>query len=174
MTAKSTPGSDSKPNTAADLIPIVYDELRRLAIHRMAGESPGNNTLQATALVHEAYMRLTQTGEDPRWENRGHFFAAAAEAMRRILIDRARSRNAMKRGGDMARTELHESRIEAPVDDDRLLALDEVLERFATVDPEGAQLVKMRYFTGLLLGICFWREGFEGAFGPERTGEKGG
>ena len=138
-------------SAAAELIPLVYQELRRLAIHRMASEAAGNVTLQATALVHEAYLRLTKTGNDPRWDNRGHFFAAAAEAMRRILIDRARSRACVKRGGEFARTELHESRIEAPIDDDKLLAIDEVLERFAIADPEGAQLVKMRYFTGLTL-----------------------
>lgn len=142
---------DQDPRAAAELIPLVYQELRRLAIYRMTGEAAENVTLQATALVHEAYLRLTKTGNDPRWENRSHFFAAAAEAMRRILIDRARSRSSKKRGGDFARTELHESRIEAPVGDDQLLAIDEVLERFAEADPEGAQLVKMRYFTGLTL-----------------------
>jgi RNA polymerase sigma factor (TIGR02999 family) len=148
----SEDASPSHPDAspAVELIPVVYDELRRLAIHHMSGEAAGN-TLQATALVHEAYLRLTKTGEDPRWENRGHFFAAAAEAMRRILIDRARQRNRLKRGGDLARTELHESNIEAPLIDDDLLAVDEALERFATVDPEGADLVKMRYFTGLTL-----------------------
>ena len=148
-----TEGTAQPPSTAhaaAELIPLVYDELRRLAINRMAREAPGQ-TLQATALVHEAYLRVTRTGNDPRWQNRGHFFAAAAEAMRRILIDRARRRGRIKHGGELERAELAESKIIAPVVDDHLLAVDEVLERFVEVDPEGAQLVKMRYFTGLTL-----------------------
>lgn len=136
--------------TAAGILPLVYDELKRLASQRMARESPGQ-TLQATALVHEAYLRLTRTGEDPRWENRAHFFGAAAEAMRRILIDRARARNRIKRGGEVRRTVFDTSKIEGLAPDRELLDLSDALDRFAEVDPTGADVVKMRYFVGLTL-----------------------
>ena len=143
---------DVQPNSmaAAEMLPLVYEELRRLAIHRMAQEAPGQ-TLQATALVHEVYLRLARNGEDPRWQNTAHFFGAAAEAMRRILIDRARSRNRIKRGGEMKRTIFEQSQIEAPGSDGELLEIDESLRRFAEIDPEGAELVKMRYYVGLTL-----------------------
>jgi RNA polymerase sigma factor (TIGR02999 family) len=143
-------GEETGPAAAGELLPLVYDELKRLAAHRMAQESPGQ-TLQATALVHEAYLRLTHTGEDPRWKNKAHFFGAAAEAMRRILIDRARKRNRFKRGGEMKRTIFDQSQIEAPAGDAELLAIDEALGRFAKVDSAGAELVKLRYFVGLTL-----------------------
>ena len=128
---------DAVPAAAAEILPQVYEELKRLASYRMAQEA-SNQTLQATALVHEAYLRLTHTGEDPRWQNKAHFFSAAAEAMRRILIDRARRRNRIKHGGEIARTNFDQSRIEAPAGDGELLAIDEALARFCEVDPEGA------------------------------------
>ena len=138
------------PMAAAEMLPLVYEELRRLATHRMAQEAPGQ-TLQATALVHEAYLRLAKPGDAPRWQNRRHFFGAAAEAMRRILIEHARARNRIKRGGEMKRTVFDQSQIEAPAVDGELLKVNEALERFAKVDPEGAELVKLRYFVGLTL-----------------------
>jgi RNA polymerase sigma factor (TIGR02999 family) len=135
-------------HAAEQLLPLVYDELRKLAAQRLAQEKPGQ-TLQATALVHEAYLRLVrQTGEQ-KWDNRGHFFAAAAEAMRRILIDQARPRRTAKRGGQKKRVELPESRLLAPMPDDELLALDEALERLAKIDPTAAKLVQLRFFAGL-------------------------
>ena len=138
------------PQAAADLLPLVYAELRRLAAVRMAAEVPGQ-TLDATALVHEAYLKLV--GPDPGrgWNNRGHFFAAAAEAMRRILVDRARRRHALKRGGDGVRVELPEDAVAAPDDrgDAEVLALDTALGRLAAADPQAAELVKLRYFVGL-------------------------
>jgi RNA polymerase sigma factor (TIGR02999 family) len=132
---------------ASDLLPVVYDELRRLARARMAKERPGQ-TLQPTALVHEAYLRLIGD-EDPGWSNRGHFFAAAAEAMRRILIERARSRARLKRGGNQVRVALPDSlaQEEAPAED--LLALDVALTRLEERDPEMARVVKLRHFVGL-------------------------
>ena len=136
---------------AGQLLPLVYDELRRLAAHRMAQENSGH-TLQPTALVHEAFLRLVG-GEDRRqWDGRGHFFAAAAEAMRRILIDSARRRNAEKRGGGMARSELGDDDcVIDPSDVDTLLSLDEALTRLADEDAELAKLVELRYFTGLTI-----------------------
>jgi RNA polymerase sigma factor (TIGR02999 family) len=130
------------------LLALVYDELRRIAAAKMAGESPGH-TLQPTALVHEAYLRLI--GPECRWEGRGHFFAAAAEAMRRILVENARRKQAAKRGGDRAQADLDLAAVAAPVPDDDLLALDEALERFAAVEPKKAELVKLRYFAGLTI-----------------------
>jgi RNA polymerase sigma factor (TIGR02999 family) len=133
------------------LLPLVYEELRTLAAQRLAQEKPGQ-TLQATALVHEAYMRLLGPGEAPRWNGRGHFFAAAAEAMRRILIDRARQKNRQKHGGGRQRLSLDE--LTLPADDraaDELLLLDDALDRLAEVEPIKAQVVKLRYFTGLSL-----------------------
>lgn len=133
------------------LLPLVYAELRQLAQSRLAQEAPGQ-TLQATALVHEAYLRLAGPDPDaPGWDHRGHFFAAAAEAMRRILIESARRRQSLKRGGGLVRQELDERVLAAPVPDDNLLALDEALVRLASVDPPAAQLVQLRFFGGLSL-----------------------
>ncbi len=138
------------PHAAAELLPLVYDELRRLAAQRMAQETPGQ-TLQATALVHEAYVRLVG-GDAPEarpWANRGHFFAAAAEAMRRILVEQARRRNAAKRGGGAGREDLCESAIAAPEPAVDAIALNDALDRLAATDPAAADLVKLRFFTGL-------------------------
>ena len=132
---------------AQELLPLVYDELRRLAAWRLANEPPGQ-TLQATALVHEAYLRLVGEGY-PHWNGRRHFFGAAAEAMRRILVENARRKKRLKRGGQMERVELEESHLPAPLPDDELLALDEALDRFAQVDPRAAELVKLCFFVGL-------------------------
>jgi RNA polymerase sigma factor (TIGR02999 family) len=133
---------------AEQLLPVVYDELRRLAAQRLAEERPGN-TLQPTALVHEAYLRLTG-GDDPRpWDGRAHFFAAAAEAMRRILIDNARRKKRLKRGGDRQRVDLDEVAGAASAPGDDLLDLDEALEQFAQEEPIKAQLVKLRFYAGL-------------------------
>ena len=136
------------PKAAEELLPLVYEELRRLAAHKMASEAPGH-TLQPTELVHEAWIRLT-AGKEPHWANRAHFFGAAAEAMRRILVQRARKRTAWKRGGRAERVSLDEMEIPmAAVDDERLLAVDEALEKLAARHPRKAELVKLRYFTGL-------------------------
>ena len=132
---------------AEELLPLIYDELRRLAAQRLSREKPGQ-TLQATALVHEAYLRLISSASQ-RWNGRRHFFAAAAEAMRRILVDNARRKKAEKRGGDRQRVTLDEA---APVDQvasDELLVLDEMLQELAANDPLGARLVELRYFAGL-------------------------
>src|SRR5579859_2474808 len=133
---------------AADLLPLVYDELRKLAAARLAAELPGN-TLQTTALVHEAYLRLVGPADAARWNGRGHFFAAAAEAMRRILVESARRRRAEKRGGTGQRVELDCDQLEGPEPDANLLALSEALDRLAQRHPEHAELVKLRYFAGL-------------------------
>ncbi len=133
---------------AAELLPLVYEELRRLAAHRMAGELPGQ-TLQPTALVHEAWMRLAQD-EGTQFENRAHFFAAAGEAMRRILIERARRRLAAKRGAGAESVPLEEVEISCPAStDDQLLVVNEALEKFAALEPRKAELVKLRYFVGM-------------------------
>lgn len=134
--------------TAEELLPLVYDELRRLAACRLAGERHGQTTLQPTALVHEAWLKLSG-GDKRTWNGRQHFFAAAAEAMRRILVDRARRRLAAKRGGGEARLDLDGLDISAPAPDDQLLAVDEALAEFALVDARKAALVKLRYFAGL-------------------------
>jgi RNA polymerase sigma factor (TIGR02999 family) len=137
------------PKAAEGLLPLVYDELRRLAAQRLAQEKPGQ-TLQATALVHEAYVRLV--GDDARsWNSRGHFFAAAAEAMRRILVDAARRKNRIRHGGGHKRVELDEAcpLSEAPSDD--LLALDEALTRLAAREPVRAELIQLRFFAGLTM-----------------------
>ncbi|HTL55126.1 MAG TPA: sigma-70 family RNA polymerase sigma factor [Candidatus Limnocylindrales bacterium] len=132
-------------NRAAEaLLPLVYDELRRLAAWHLANERPGQ-TLQATALVHEAYLRLV----GPQWQGQRHFFAAAAEAMRRILIENARRKNRLKRGGHLQRVELETVDIPCPMPDDDLLALDEALDRLETVDARAAELVKLCFFVGL-------------------------
>jgi RNA polymerase sigma factor (TIGR02999 family) len=130
---------------AADLLPMVYDELRKLAAARLAREQPGQ-TLDATALVHEAFLRLVG---DQRFEGQRHFFAAAAEAIRRILVEQARRRQAIKRGGDGNRQELDPDRVASPAPDDELTALHEALDRFTATHPEKAELVKLRYFAGL-------------------------
>jgi RNA polymerase sigma factor (TIGR02999 family) len=135
------------PKAAEGLLPLVYDELRRLAARSLEGERPGQ-TLQATALVHEAYLRLVGA-RDPGWGGRGHFFAAAAEAMRRVLINRARDRRRLKRGGDRARVDLDDLRDPFEAPDEALLDLDEALHRLAEAYPRPAELVKLRFFTGL-------------------------
>ena len=140
-----------EPRPARELLPLVYDELRRLAAQRLAREAPGQ-TLQATALVHEAYLRLVGVDPDKPWDGRGHFVAAAAEAMRRILVESARRRGRLKRGGDRDRVDLDASQPVAPETDDDLLALDEALERLAKKDPVKAELVQLRVFAGLTLG----------------------
>jgi RNA polymerase sigma factor (TIGR02999 family) len=133
---------------AADLLPLVYDELRQLAAARMAAELP-DQTLQPTALVHEAYLRLIGSADELRWENRGHFFAAAAEAMRRILVDAARRKRAHKHGGHRRRVELPDVPAQPDVGDEQLLALDEALTRLAAEDPVAARVVELRHFAGL-------------------------
>ncbi len=135
-------------SAAKKLLPLVYDELRKLAASRLAQEKPGQ-TLQATALVHDAYVRLVDVKQVQRWDSRGHFFAAAAEAMRRILVDNARRKRRLKRGGDGQRLGLDdvEIAVEGPSDD--LLALDEALTKLAHEHPDRADLVKLRYFAGL-------------------------
>jgi RNA polymerase sigma factor (TIGR02999 family) len=150
---------------AEDLLPLVYDELRKLAAHKMAQEAPGQ-TLQPTALVHEAYLRLV--GPSPeQWNGRGHFFAAAAEAMRRILIENARRKQRLKHGGGLQRVGLTALDLAQHTTDEELLAVDEALDKLAALDPVGANLVKLRFFIGLpnieaarLLGI------------PERTAKR--
>jgi RNA polymerase sigma factor (TIGR02999 family) len=136
---------------AADqLLPLVYDELRKLAAQKLAHEKPGQ-TLQATALVHEAYLRLVGSDEAQRWDGHGHFFAAAAEAMRRILVENARRKCGLKHGGDRRRQALDPDRIAAPEAGNDLLALDEALINLAATEPQVAELVKLRYFAGLTI-----------------------
>jgi RNA polymerase sigma factor (TIGR02999 family) len=134
------------PRAAAELLPLVYDELRRLAAARMAGESPGQ-TLEATALVHEAYLRLV--GAEQSWNSRAHFLAAAAEAMRRILVDRAREKGREKRGGKLKKLNLDAIDVATTATPDQLLAIDDALARLALADPAAARLVELRYFAGL-------------------------
>jgi RNA polymerase sigma factor (TIGR02999 family) len=135
---------------AEDLLPLVYDELRKLAAQRLAQEKPGQ-TLQATALVHEAYLRLVDGNSAPHWDSRGHFFAAAAEAMRRILIDQARHKQSLRHGGGQQRAALEGVEIAVPEPSLDVLALHEALERFERIDPLKADLVKLRYFAGLTI-----------------------
>jgi RNA polymerase sigma factor (TIGR02999 family) len=135
------------PHAAEQLLPVVYDELRRLAAQRLVHESPGL-TLQPTELVHEAYLRLVGTDAADRWDDRGHFFAAAAEAMRRILIENARRKRSLKRGGGRQRRPLEHDHLAAGPDDDNLLAVDEALAKFATKDRAKAELVRLRFFAG--------------------------
>jgi len=137
------------PKAAEELLPLVYEELRRLAAAKMAREAPGQ-TLQPTALVHEAWLRLA--GADQNWNGREHFFRAAAEAMRFILVDRARQRAAEKRGGNPQRTELSESKVQGIQNDEQILAVHEALDQFALRDPVSAELVKLRYFVGMSMG----------------------
>lgn len=136
-----------EPQAAAELLPLVYEELRKLATVRMAEESE-TSTLQPTALVHEAWLRLAGT-EQPAFESRGHFFAAAAEAMRRILIERARRNHALKRGAGARCLNLDEIDVAAGTDDDSLLAIDEALQKLQAEDAQAAELVKLRFFVGL-------------------------
>ena len=135
---------------ASQLLPLVYDELRRLAAQRLAQEQPGQ-TLQPTALVHEAYLRLVAVDNRHEWNGRGHFFAAAAEAMRRILIENARRKNRRKHGGDRTQMLLHEDLAATPTSSDEILALDEALTQLGKVEPRVAQLVQLRYFGGLTI-----------------------
>jgi RNA polymerase sigma factor (TIGR02999 family) len=136
------------PHAAAELLPLLYNELRQLAAERLAHEKPGQ-TLQATALVHEAYLRLVDVDQPQRWHSRGHFFAAAAEAMRRILIDNARRKQASKRGGSARRVPLDAADVGDTPPDEDLLAIDEALTRLAAEDPQAARLIELRYFAGL-------------------------
>jgi RNA polymerase sigma factor (TIGR02999 family) len=147
------------PSAAEQLLPLVYDELRKLAAARLAHEKPGQ-TLQATALVHDAYVRLVDSDKVQRWDSRGHFFAAAAEAMRRILVDHAHRKKSLKRGGDRKRLELQGIDPTIQPQNDDLLALDEALSELAKVESRTVELVKLRYFAGFtnkeaaeLLGI---------------------
>jgi RNA polymerase sigma factor (TIGR02999 family) len=148
------------PQAAEKLLPLVYDELRKLAAQRLANENPGQ-TLQATALVHEAYLRLTAQQANPgreagdetggNWNSRGHFFAAAAEAMRRILVEQARRKRSARGGGKFQRVELNEEQLASSGRNIDLIALDEALDRLARLDQRKAQLVKLRYFAGLTI-----------------------
>jgi RNA polymerase sigma factor (TIGR02999 family) len=147
--------SDGDPHAAGQLLPLVYEELRKLAAQRLGQEKPGQ-TLEPTALVHEAYLRLVagplrQRGEEPRWDGRGHFFAAAAEAMRRILVESARRKRSDKHGGGLHRHDAAEAALVAPEPGADLLALDDALERLAARDPVKADLVKLRYFAGMTI-----------------------
>jgi RNA polymerase sigma factor (TIGR02999 family) len=142
---------EGDPGAMAQLLPLVYQELRRLAARQLAGER-SEHTLSPTALVHEAYLRLIDAdAQVATWNSRGHFFAAAAEAMRRILVDSARRKRALKRGGDRARIPLDEGQIGGPQRDRDLLALDEALCRLEQEHPQLAQLIKLRYFAGLTM-----------------------
>jgi RNA polymerase sigma factor (TIGR02999 family) len=164
------------PSASEHLLPLVYDELRKLAAQRLSHESPGQ-TLQATALVHEAYLRLVESkrpGSFPpdssapqRWESRGHFFAAAAEAMRRILVNRARDKKRLKRGGRLRRMDLEAIEVAFDTPDDVLLSLDEALERLSAEDSTAADLVKLRFFAGLTMGQVAQLLGM-----PQRTAER--
>jgi RNA polymerase sigma factor (TIGR02999 family) len=136
------------PQAVGRLLPLVYEELRRLAAQRLAHE-PAGQTLQPTALVHEAYLRLVGGEQEADWDNRGHFFAAAAEAMRRILVENARRKGRLKRGGDLSRLDLDADQMAAPEIREDLIALDEALTRLAAADPQAAELVQLRYFAGL-------------------------
>jgi RNA polymerase sigma factor (TIGR02999 family) len=152
------------PSAAAQLLPLVYDELRQLAAQKLAQEKPGQ-ALQATALVHEAYLRLVDTEQAQQWDSRGHFFAAAAEAMRRILIEKARRKKRIRHGGARDQVELEEAQllIDNRVED--LLAVDEALEQLAQTDPQAADLVKLRFFAGMTT-----EEAAAALAIPERTG----
>jgi RNA polymerase sigma factor (TIGR02999 family) len=152
-------------HAAEKLLPLVYEELRKLAAHKMAQEAPGQ-TLQPTALVHEAWLRLGADGQ-PAWRDRAHFFAAAAEAMRRILVDRARQRTADKRGHNPQRTEWSDSKLQAISPDEQMLAIHEALDQLALRDPVSADLVKLRYFVGLSMA-----EAAESLGLPLRTAER--
>src|SRR6516162_6745314 len=138
------------PHAAEQLLPLVYEELRRLAAEKLAHEQPGQ-TLQATALVHEAYLRLVDVEQARHWNSRGHFFAAAAEAMRRILVENARRKQSRKHGGHLARQDFDAVDVAAPETSDELLALDEAIEKLAAQDQAAADVVQLRFFAGLPL-----------------------
>jgi RNA polymerase sigma factor (TIGR02999 family) len=140
----------SELHAAEQLLPLVYDELRKLVAQKLTQEAPGQ-TLQATALVHEAYLRLVDTEKVQHWHGRGHFFAAAAESMRRILIERARGKAREKRGGNWQRVDFEHLDVETSISPDQLVALDDALERLASLDHRAGELVKLRYFAGLAL-----------------------
>jgi RNA polymerase sigma factor (TIGR02999 family) len=151
--------NDGDPLAAEQLLPLVYEELRKVAAEKMAQEKPGQ-TLQATALVHEAYLRLVRAEKSQHWNSRGHFFCAAAEAMRRILVENARRKLGEKHGGQMHRVEMTDVRLDASTPPDELLSITETLEQLAASDPQAAKLVKLHCFAGLsieqsaeLLGI---------------------
>lgn len=139
-----------EPSAAEALLPLVYDELRKLAAQKLVQEKPGQ-TLQATALVHEAYLRLVDVEQRQLWDGRGHFFAAAAEAMRRILVEQARRKKAVKHGGGRQRVDADTAAMVASEVEDDLVAIDEALQRLAAVDPVKAELVKLRFFAGLTI-----------------------
>jgi RNA polymerase sigma factor, TIGR02999 family len=153
------------PNVAEKFLPLVYDELRRLAARRMAAQ-PSDHTLQATALVHEAYLRLLGTG-DHTWQNRRHFFAAAAEAMRHILVDRARRKAAIRHGGGQARLNLDDVLLAFAVSDDAIMQVNDALEKLALHDATAAELIKLRFFAGLTLAQAGELLGFS-----ERTAKR--
>jgi RNA polymerase sigma factor (TIGR02999 family) len=138
------------PHAAEQLLPLLYDELRKLAAQKLAQEKPGQS-LQATALVHDAYIRLVDVEKAQHWNSRGHFFAAAAEAMRRILVERARHKGRIRHGGGRRHMELLDAEVAAPTDDEQVLLLDESLARLAAVRPQAAELVKLRFFARLTL-----------------------
>ena len=140
--------AEGDPDAASQLLPLVYDELRKLAAHKLSRETPGQ-TLQPTALVHEAYLRLVGEDEEQHWDSRGHFFAAAAEAMRRILVEIARQKASLKRGGDRDRLDVVDSLLAAPEPREDLAALDAALTKLAETDKQAAELVQLRYFAGL-------------------------
>jgi RNA polymerase sigma factor (TIGR02999 family) len=154
------------PQAAEQLLPLVYDELRKLAAQKLAQEKPGQ-TLQATALVHEAYLRLVDTEQARRWDSRGHFFAAAAEAMRRILVDETRRKHTLKRGGMLARHDVSDARLVTSAGELDVLALDEALARLAARDAEAAELVKLRFFAGMTMPEAATVLGV-----PQRTAER--
>jgi RNA polymerase sigma factor (TIGR02999 family) len=145
--------NDDSQRQPDELLPLVYDELRQLAAFKMAQEKPGQ-TLSATALVHEAYLRVAPQGDQPKWDGRRHFFAAAAEAMRRILIEKARRKQAQRHGGELERVDANLDAIEGPNEGVDLLALDEALSRLAEESPIRAELVKLRFFAGLSMPEC--------------------
>ncbi|MEZ6121142.1 MAG: ECF-type sigma factor [Pirellulaceae bacterium] len=142
--------NDGDPFAADELLPIVYAELRKLAAARLAKEKPGQ-TIQATALVHDAYIRLVDVQQAQQWDSRGHFFAAAAESMRRIVVENCRRKSRQKHGGDRRRVDLNEACLVSRQPSDELLAIDEALERFSRVAPEKAAVVKLRYFAGMTI-----------------------
>jgi len=139
---------EGDPHAAEQLLPLVYDELRKLAAQKLAQEKPGQ-TLQATALVHEAYVRLVDVDQAQHWDNRRHFFAAAAEAMRRILVEGARKKKRVRHGGGREQLELQEDQVFAPRPNEDLLAVDEALEQLTSIDAQAADLVKLRFFAGM-------------------------
>jgi RNA polymerase sigma factor (TIGR02999 family) len=150
MTLMQLAMDSGNPNAAAELLPLVYHELRKLAAARLTEEKPGQ-TLQATSLVHEAFLRLVGPDPERQWNGRGHFFAAAAEAMRRILIENARRKDRLKNGGGYTRIDLDAINSDDEKRDDELLALDAALDRLAVVQPQAAELVKLRYFVGFTM-----------------------